>query len=100
MAQRIALDCKTKIERAYYNPKSGRGGFQTGDVCIHCGMSSCLVADHALQDGRACFPICSICLEAKKPAVARSGAKKRPRTVVDENNKRNAKLREERQGKQ
>ena len=67
ISQKLALNCETGLERAYYNPKQGRKNFKTPLICIHCGSQSNL-RSHAelhearLTDGKECYPVCSTCM--------------------------------------
>jgi hypothetical protein len=98
ISQKLALNCETGLERAYYNPKQGRKNFTTPLICIHCASQSNLrshaeLHEEGLTDGKECYPVCSNCIiEGKKP-VARTGAKKRMSQSRKEDNERNQRSR-------
>ena len=91
IAQKLALSCDTDLERAYYNPKTGRKNFETPPACIRCGSRSNLQSHSDLHqaeltDGKECYPICHTCVVAGKMPVALPGAKKRHSQARVENN--------------
>ena len=73
VVQQLNLDCRSPIEKAYYNTPTRR--LQTTDVCVHCGSPDGLKTQEELQKlgltkGFACRPLCSFCLtEGKKPTT-------------------------------
>jgi hypothetical protein len=98
ISQKLALSCKTGLERANYNPKQGRKNFETPLICIHCASRSNLrshaeLHEAGLTDGKECYPVCSTCIMDGKKTVARTGAKKGISQSRKENNERNQRAR-------
>jgi hypothetical protein len=99
IAQRLALNCDAMLEKAYYNPSTGRKNFQTPLICIHCCGSGSNLHSHGelhtagLTGGKECYPICRTCVIAGKKPVARTGVKKRNSQANKEDNERNQRLR-------
>ena len=75
ISQRLNLTCESPVKKCYYNI-TGRS-FQTTDICIHCaaqGLTDYLFGQKQLEDlnkteGKVCYPICKVCLEAGKTVV-------------------------------
>ncbi len=80
---RSGIECSSQVERAYFDPRSGKRFFKAVPVCIHCGESEdCVLIQNDLEkksltEGRQVHPICNFCLEAGKKVVALQGSKKR-----------------------
>ena len=75
LAQRQALNCKSRTENAYYNLEER--ALKLPDICIHCGeggSNDFLLGQAELEakgktEGKRCYPICTLCLGKGKPVM-------------------------------
>ena len=90
LVQRQSLTCESRIEAAYYNPKTPTSERKLGtrNICVHCGCGGDGSGDFLwtmkemmeknMTDGFTYFPVCVHCLKAlgHKKGLVKHGTKR------------------------